>query len=227
MQAFFRLGRTVKLAARPKRYSATFADLRRYLGPEIQQYLTLDAAMLEERRIAVSLARLKYQAALSRKERAGDRASPEIIEAVRATSAALDEAHEQLLQFPARSIAPYEPAELLDRALETTTSNLLISSRTLDRSVVDARFLKRLDELLAGGTRVSIALSEHTAEGPVAEIEKLRTRYPRLEVSLGKRVFDEKGVAREQNRDAELTKLHAKIGQLVVERDFLAKAFDR
>ena len=29
------------------------------------------------------------------------------------------------------------------------------------------------------------------------------------------------------NRDAELTKLHAKIGQLVVERDFLAKAFDR
>jgi transposase len=40
-------------------------------------------------------------------------------------------------------------------------------------------------------------------------------------------VFDEKGSAREQNRDAELTKLHAKIGQLVVERDFLAKGFDR
>ncbi len=40
-------------------------------------------------------------------------------------------------------------------------------------------------------------------------------------------VFDEKGSAREQNRDAELTKLHAKIGQLVVERDFLSKAFDR
>jgi transposase len=40
-------------------------------------------------------------------------------------------------------------------------------------------------------------------------------------------VFDEKGGVREQNRDAELTKLHAKIGQLVVERDFLSKAFDR
>jgi hypothetical protein len=40
-------------------------------------------------------------------------------------------------------------------------------------------------------------------------------------------VFDEKNGAREQNRDAELTKLHAKIGQLVVERDFLSKAFDR
>ena len=40
-------------------------------------------------------------------------------------------------------------------------------------------------------------------------------------------VFDEKNSARDQNRDAELTKLHAKIGQLVVERDFLSKAFDR
>jgi transposase len=40
-------------------------------------------------------------------------------------------------------------------------------------------------------------------------------------------VFDDKSSAREQNRDAELTKLHAKIGQLVVERDFLSKAFDR
>jgi transposase len=40
-------------------------------------------------------------------------------------------------------------------------------------------------------------------------------------------VFDEKNGARDQNRDAELTKLHTKIGQLVVERDFLSKAFDR
>jgi hypothetical protein len=39
-------------------------------------------------------------------------------------------------------------------------------------------------------------------------------------------VFDEKNVARDQNRDAELTNLHAKIGQLV-ERDVLSKAFDR
>lgn len=40
-------------------------------------------------------------------------------------------------------------------------------------------------------------------------------------------VFDEKTGPREQNRDVDLTKLHAKIGQLVVERDFLSKAFDR
>jgi transposase len=30
-----------------------------------------------------------------------------------------------------------------------------------------------------------------------------------------------------KNRDADVEKLHAKIGQLVVERDFLAKAFGR
>ena len=40
-------------------------------------------------------------------------------------------------------------------------------------------------------------------------------------------MFDEKGFERQENRDGEMTKLHAKIGQLVVERDFLAKAFDR
>jgi transposase len=40
-------------------------------------------------------------------------------------------------------------------------------------------------------------------------------------------VFDEKGLEREKNRDGEIARLHAKIGQLVVERDFLSKAFDR
>ena len=41
------------------------------------------------------------------------------------------------------------------------------------------------------------------------------------------KVFDDKGAEVQSNRDSEVTKLHAKIGQLVVERDFLAKAFDR
>jgi transposase len=41
------------------------------------------------------------------------------------------------------------------------------------------------------------------------------------------KVFDDKGAEVQANREAEVTKLHAKIGQLVVERDFLAKAFDR
>jgi transposase len=40
-------------------------------------------------------------------------------------------------------------------------------------------------------------------------------------------VFDEKGAERDKNREGGITKLHAKIGQLLVERDFLSKAFDR
>ena len=40
-------------------------------------------------------------------------------------------------------------------------------------------------------------------------------------------MFDDKALEPAASRDAEVTKLHAKIGQLVVERDFLAKAFDR
>jgi transposase len=40
-------------------------------------------------------------------------------------------------------------------------------------------------------------------------------------------VFEEKRSERDRSRDGEITKLHAKIGQLVVERDFLSKAFDR
>ena len=39
-------------------------------------------------------------------------------------------------------------------------------------------------------------------------------------------VFEQK-VAVGKNHDADVEKLHAKIGQLVVERDFLAKAFGR
>jgi len=40
-------------------------------------------------------------------------------------------------------------------------------------------------------------------------------------------VFSGKAEAAEGARDGEIDKLHAKIGQLVVERDFLAKAFGR
>ena len=40
-------------------------------------------------------------------------------------------------------------------------------------------------------------------------------------------VFSDKTAAKEGIREEELEKLHVKIGQLVVERDFLAKAFGR
>jgi len=53
------------------------------------------------------------------------------------------------------------------------------------------------------------------------------TAWKREAVEKFAKVFEDKGAEVQANRDAEVTKLHAKIGQLVVERDFLAKAFDR
>ncbi len=40
-------------------------------------------------------------------------------------------------------------------------------------------------------------------------------------------VFDGKAGERDQGRETEVRELHAKIGQLVIERDFLAKASGR
>src|SRR5215211_3554406 len=41
------------------------------------------------------------------------------------------------------------------------------------------------------------------------------------------RVFDDKAGERDAGREAEIAKLHAKIGELVVERDFLSRASGR
>jgi transposase len=53
------------------------------------------------------------------------------------------------------------------------------------------------------------------------------TQWKRQAIENLAKAFDDKGVDAQVGREAEVTKLHAKIGQLVVERDFLAKAFDR
>ena len=53
------------------------------------------------------------------------------------------------------------------------------------------------------------------------------TQWRRQAIEKLARVFDDKGLEVQANRDAEVTKLHAKIGQLVEERDILPKAFDR
>ena len=54
------------------------------------------------------------------------------------------------------------------------------------------------------------------------------TQWKRQAIEKLAKVVRRQGLRmRRANRDAEVTKLHAKIGQLVVERDFLAKAFDR
>ena len=53
------------------------------------------------------------------------------------------------------------------------------------------------------------------------------TQWKRQAIENLAKAFDDKAADVQVGREAEVTKLHAKIGQLVVERDFLAKAFDR
>ena len=53
------------------------------------------------------------------------------------------------------------------------------------------------------------------------------TQWKRQAVENLAKAFDDKASDAQVGREPEVTKLHAKIGQLVVERDFLAKAFDR
>lgn len=82
--------------------------------------------------------------------------------------------------------------------------------------------------------KAKVALEALQGHRTVAELAKkhalhpnLITQWKRLAVERMAKVFDDKAGELQASRDAEVTKLHAKIGQLVVERDFLAKAFDR
>lgn len=82
--------------------------------------------------------------------------------------------------------------------------------------------------------KAKVALEATQGHRTVAELASKHELHP-TQIAAWKReaigklakVFDDKGAEIQANRDAEVTKLHAKIGQLVVERDFLAKAFDR
>jgi len=53
------------------------------------------------------------------------------------------------------------------------------------------------------------------------------TQWKRQAIENLAKAFDDNASDVQVGREAEVTKLHAKIGQRVVERDFLAKAFDR
>ena len=82
--------------------------------------------------------------------------------------------------------------------------------------------------------KAKVALEAIQGHQTVAELATKHELHPtqiaawrREAIEKLARVFDEKGPEREKSRDGEIARLHAKIGQLVVERDFLAKAFDR
>jgi len=82
--------------------------------------------------------------------------------------------------------------------------------------------------------KAKVALEAIKGHQTVAELATRHELHP-TQIAAWKReaveklaeVFGEKGAEREKSRDGEIARLHAKIGQLVVERDFLAKAFDR
>jgi len=82
--------------------------------------------------------------------------------------------------------------------------------------------------------KAKVALEAIQGHRTVAELAKRHELHPNLiaqwkcqAIEKLAKVFDDKALEPAGGRDAEVTKLHAKIGQLVVERDFLAKAFDR
>ena len=86
----------------------------------------------------------------------------------------------------------------------------------------------------SGEFKAKVALEAIQGHQTVAELASKYEIHP-TQIAAWKRetveklakVFDEKGAEREKVRDGEIARLHAKIGQLVVERDFLSKAFDR
>jgi transposase len=82
--------------------------------------------------------------------------------------------------------------------------------------------------------KAKVALEAIRGERTIAELAmKYRlhpnqiTQWKRRAIEKLAGVFDDKTSGLQMSREVEVTKLHAKIGQLVVERDFLANAFDR
>ncbi len=86
----------------------------------------------------------------------------------------------------------------------------------------------------SGEFKAKVALEAIRGERTISELatkHQLRpnqiTQWKRQAIDRLAKVFDDKACDAQVAREAEMTKLHAKIGQLVVKQDFLAKAFDR
>ncbi len=82
--------------------------------------------------------------------------------------------------------------------------------------------------------KAKVALEAIRGERTIAELATKHqlhpnqiTQWKRQAIENLAKAFDDKASDAQVGREAEVTKLHAKIGQIVVERDFLAKAFDR
>lgn len=82
--------------------------------------------------------------------------------------------------------------------------------------------------------KARVALEAIRGEQTISELAARHGIHPNLITNWKRQatdgmasVFDGKASERDQVRDTELKDLHAKIGQLVIERDFLAKASGR
>ena len=82
--------------------------------------------------------------------------------------------------------------------------------------------------------KAKVAVAAIKGDATVAELAQRYQVHPNL-ITKWKRqaleslpdVFSGKHERRDTSFDAQIRELHAKIGELAVERDFLAKAFDR
>lgn len=82
--------------------------------------------------------------------------------------------------------------------------------------------------------KAKVALEALQGERTIAELASKHGLHPNL-IATWKRqateglagIFEGQPAATDKGREVEVKELHAKIGQLVVERDFLAKAFGR
>lgn len=79
-----------------------------------------------------------------------------------------------------------------------------------------------------------VALAAIRGDGTIAELAQkygvhpnMITKWKREALDGMKETFSRKGGKRDTSSEAEIKTLQAKIGELVVERDFLAKAFDQ